>query len=40
MKKIKYTEPTSYFPKSVRDKYFPTKKKENAPKKESKKKTK
>ena len=22
MKKIKYTEPSSYFPKAVRDKYF------------------
>lgn len=33
-KEIKYSEPAAYFPKEIRDKYFP------APKKTTKKKTK
>ena len=33
MKGIKYTEPTSYMPKSVRDKYFGKKKKTESTKK-------
>ena len=41
MKKIKYTEPNSYFPKSIRDKYFGKPKKASTAKKTAtKKKTK
>lgn len=34
-KEIKYSEPASYFPKAIRDKYFPAKKK-TTPKKKAK----
>ena len=40
MKKIKYTEPTSYLPKEIRDKYFGKKKKTTTEKKTEKKKSK